>query len=423
MTRLDRMRALVAGSGSTPSVVHTASPGESRLERATSALGGVVEMDTDGPCLLVRRRYDGTARYGRQALGTYPRPEAAALGVVGGGVSPTDAWGRRALYFDLETTGLSGGAGTVAFLVGCGWFDADGFHTEQYFLPTLTAESRMLRAVARRLAQATTLVTFNGKSFDVPITDARFAFHRLSSPLSDLCHVDLLHPARRLWSEAETRLVGLERAVLGLRRQGDVPGGEIPTRYVAYLRSGDPRGLSAILEHNRLDLVSLGLLTGLACALTAKGAVSTRSATQALGLGRLYEKVGRWEDAIACYRRAEDATAPAPTRAAALRRLAVCHRRDRRHAAAAAAWQALLAMPGVPTSMSREAHLALAVYHEHRSRDLVQAERLAVRALAREAQPRQRQALEHRVRRITRKRARQQDAEDSSATLLRVPER
>ena len=190
------------------------------------------------------------------------------------------------------------------------------------------------------------IVTFNGKSFDVPILESRFAYHRMPSPLDRLWHVDLLHPSRRLWQGVDGTLGGLERDIVGLRRDGDVPGAEIPGRYVAYLRGAAASLLEPVMEHNRLDLVSLGALTGWACRVIDEG---PRSAYQALGLGRLLGKIGRHDDAVACYERAAGGANGASVTSAAdavsaeaLYRLACYWRRRRRHAAAADAWRRLL---------------------------------------------------------------------------------
>ena len=194
------------------------------------------------PVWVVRRTYDPASPYGRRMVGEYPAPDHAALEVLGGSTNAGGSVSESgAVCYDLETTGLSGGAGTVAFLVGFGWFDRGAFHTCQYLLGSLAAERRMLEATAAILQRAETLLTFNGKSFDAPMTEARFSLHRLRSPLETLSHVDLLHPARRLWHTDDARLIGLEQAVLGVRRVGDVPGAEIPNRYVAFLRGGDAR--------------------------------------------------------------------------------------------------------------------------------------------------------------------------------------
>ena len=204
----------------------------------------------------------------------------------------------------------------------------------------------MLQAAAEVVGRATTLLTFNGESFDAPVMETRWALHRLPSPLEALRHVDLLHPARRLWRSDEGRLASLERAVLGLRRVDDVPGAEVPGRYVAFLRSGDPRLLAQIIEHNRLDLVSLGVLAGLTCQHVRDGATAGTDPEQALGLGRIYERVG-WRDAtITCYRRAARTDGTPATRAEALRRLALHHRRGQRHVEAADAWQRVAGTTG-----------------------------------------------------------------------------
>ena len=104
------------------------------------------------------------------------------------------------LFFDLETTGLRGGAGTVAFVVGFGCFEGSRFHVWQFVLPSFAGERRLLAAVTAAVSRAHTVVTFNGKSFDVPFMEMRWLYHRLATPLPALRHLDLLHPARRLWA-------------------------------------------------------------------------------------------------------------------------------------------------------------------------------------------------------------------------------
>ena len=146
---------------------------------------------------------------------------------------------------------MSGGAGTYAFLVGCGAFDAEGgFVTRQFVLLRHADERQLLQMVGAELAPAGALVSFNGKSFDAPLIETRHLFHRLEWTGSRLPHLDVLHPARRFWSDGAAgdtpcSLVALERSVLGARRSGDVPGSEIPARYFQFVRSGDARPLVA----------------------------------------------------------------------------------------------------------------------------------------------------------------------------------
>jgi hypothetical protein len=153
---------------------------------------------------------------------------------------------RRTIFIDLETTGLSGGAGTVAFLVGCGYFDLGAFQVRQFLLTSHASERALLHAVAEFFKGTDLIVSYNGKTFDVPVMETRWLFHRLQMPLDNVPHFDVLHPARRLWrarsgsadaDDGGCRLSTLERALFGFRRVGDVPGGEIPGRFFQFLRS------------------------------------------------------------------------------------------------------------------------------------------------------------------------------------------
>ena len=429
MTRLDRMREIVAGTAYPRAGVASSAPlgsvrhGMEYSQAALDALGGTLDPGPDGPCVVIRRAYEADDAYGRMQLGDYPEQSNDALGVLAGcggdgngDVGRGDS--RQVVCVDLETTGLSGGAGTVGFIIGLGWFDRSQFLTCQYLLSSPAHERHMLDAVAAVLRTAHTIITFNGRSFDAPVMETRYAFHGLTSPLHTLRHVDLLHPGRQLWTGDETRLVSLERNVLGLRRVGDVPGAEIPRRYVGFLRSGDARLLQPVLEHNRLDLASLGILAGLACHLVREGASATVGSAQALGLGRVYERAGRGTWAVAAYRKAagldrsdagEDpwwarrSTSGSATRAQALRRLAHIYRRQQRHADAADAWTRLLRLSEIPERLRHEASVALAVHHEHRLRDPWTAQQFAVRALAPDLPETRRHAVQHRLSRLRRK--------------------
>jgi tetratricopeptide (TPR) repeat protein len=287
----------------------------------------------------------------------------------------------RLVFVDLETTGLAGGAGTCAFLVGCGWFDGASFRIQQFFLASHAGERALLDGVAEVAAGATGVVTYNGRSFDLPLMETRFLFHRMATPFAGLPHVDMLHAARRLWrgdGDEGCRLTSMEETLLGHVREGDVPRFEIPARYFHSLRTSDARPLHAVLEHNRLDLLALALMTARAAGLLESGAAAAASAREALGLGRLYERAGRTAEARDCYARAPDLGGSELTHAEALRALAVTCRRARRHDEAAAAWRRLLDLRRCPPRVAREATEALAIHHEHRTRDLQEAHGLAL---------------------------------------------
>jgi uncharacterized protein YprB with RNaseH-like and TPR domain len=318
------------------------------------------------------------------------------------------------VFFDLETTGLSGGAGTQAFLVGSAWFDDSGaFVTRQFLLTRMTDERPMLDTVAGELARAGSLVSFNGKSFDAPVLETRYLFHRLSWNGRQMPHVDVLHPARRFWKRGiddfDCSLVALERQILGVRRGGDVPGVEIPSRYFHFIRSGDARPLAAVLEHNRRDLLALAALTARLLHITRQGPDAARDAREALALGHVYLRAGSTVRACEAYRRAvaltERGAVSQVVRIESLRALALGSRRARLHAEAAACWRRLADTPGCPPRVVREATEALAVHHEHRERDLVAARACVLRGLEIEPRPRWVAASRYRLARLDRKMA------------------
>ena len=352
--------------------------------------------------LVVDRTYVPGHRHGSMCLadglpptdGMWPR-----LSLLGGAPS-------HLLFIDLETTGIAGGAGTYAFLVGCAWFSGGTFRIRQFFLSSFAAERALLEAVADVAATAGTVVSYNGKSFDLPLIETRFALHRLPTPFAGMPHVDMLHPARRMWRGVDTacRLSTLEASVCGYVREGDVAGYEIPARYFRYVHAGDARPLAAVFEHNRLDLLSLALVTARAAQLLDEGASAARTAREALGMGRLYERGGMVSDAKSCFARAteiEDGDEELP--AEALRAYALVSRRMRHYEDAAAAWRRVLSLPVCPRSIAREASEALAVHLEHRRRDLMSARDFAVRLLHVDESVTRRQAAEYRLARLDRK--------------------
>ena len=424
----DRIRGIVGGApGSTvggapgpkgPGLPESGSPD-------LAALGGVWR---DG-CFVVDRRWDPSALHGREAIGALAErlDRAAGEAALFTGLAPARP---PFVFFDLETTGLSGGAGTLAFLVGCGSFDDDGaFVTRQFLLARYADERVLLEAVAAELARAGALVSFNGKSFDAPLLEGRYLFHRLPWRGREMPHVDVLHPARRFWKPGVARpfqgrdrgaespapqegcsLQALERQIVGVRRTGDVPGFEIPARYFQFLRSGDAGPLEAVLEHNRLDLLTLAALTArlLHTARTGPGAVT--DPREALALGGVYARGGLDDRARESYRRAIDRCrsprgAFDPIRIEALRALALAYRRARQYEPAAACWRELVEVRGCPAPIAREAVEALAIHHEHRVRDLAAAKAFALRNLEAGADRGWTEAAQYRLARLERKMA------------------
>ena len=357
--------------------------------------------------IVADRAYGPGYRHGRVAMMDC-MPPWPRLPLLCGSEYPRE----RLLFIDVETTGLAGGAGTYAFLVGCGWFDGPTFRVRQFFLSSYAAERALLDGLAAVADGIGAVVSFNGKSFDLPLIETRYLFHRMGTPFAGMPHVDMVHAARRLWRGEEDeaarttsscRLTVLEHTLCGVAREGDVPGFEIPARYFHYVRTGDARPLAAVFEHNRLDLISLVLLTARASQLLEDGPVAARTAREALGLGALYERGNLCDDAREAYARACDLPADVITRAEALRSYAVLCRRQRRFADAAHAWQRVLELRRCPPHITREATEALAVHHEHRVRDLQSARRFALESLRLQASVSRQHAVRHRLARLERK--------------------
>ncbi len=176
------------------------------------------------------------------------------------------------LFLDTETTGLAGGSGTYAFLVGVAWWDSGGLQVEQFFMRDFAEEHSLLLALDERMAERRVLVTFNGKSFDWPLLETRFRMTRAIPPRIPAIHLDLLHPARQLWRPRlkSVRLAELERHVLrvspGSRldwsRDYDVDSSQIPEIYFNYVRGGSVEPLVPVIRHNQMDLRGLAALSG-----------------------------------------------------------------------------------------------------------------------------------------------------------------
>ena len=333
------------------------------------------------------------------------------------------------MFLDLETTGLSGGAGTVAFLVGIGFFENGAFRTRQFLLPGFASERALLHAVAECLGDAGCLVTYNGKTFDLPVMETRWLFHRQPLAWTDLTHLDMLHVSRRLWRargddpEASCRLVFLERDLFGVERVGDVPGMEIPGRYFDYIRYGDAELLEPVLHHNRLDLLSLALLTARAIRLireaVAERAPIITNPQERLAVGRELMRLHQRSAAEACFRSvAECSTAPDSVRSEALYSWARLLRRARRHQEAAEVWRRLASSRTVRAVLRAEAQEALAIHYEHRDRDLEKAQQWATGALIAGAGARHRTAVTHRLARLRRKITVQKESGPETASYL-----
>jgi uncharacterized protein len=384
-------------------------------------LPGRERMTPFGACYVAEWRYPLRHRHGdhplERALDILPgegapllvrtRDERHALASV-------DPY--RVAYLDTETTGLAGGTGTYAFLIGVGRVYGEEFVVRQLFLRDLDEELAALHVLTEELAGCPVLVTYNGKAFDWPLLETRYAMARRGGPArppDPRAHVDLLFAARRLWrGRLESCSLGtVEGAILGVRRGEDTPGWLIPQMYFAYLRNRDVRPLAGVFRHNVLDILSLAGLLG-HVAQVARAGERAEALHELLALGRCFEEADDAERALACYEAAagravcHDAAERTALCEARLRAAALL-KRQRRVAEAVVHWQAVLATEYAGRAYV-QALVELAKHEEHGARDHTRAREYTLRALgalqagATPAAPRERAELLHRLRRLER---------------------
>ena len=325
-----------------------------------------------GDAFVVETLYTPEYRHGRFGL----RATASLAGIA--------AWaGEQRLagcespglvFLDTETSGMAGGTGTYAFLIGVARFHGDHFHLAQFFMRDPAEEPAQLAALADYIQPCDALVTFNGKSFDVPLLNTRYVVHARPTPLLSPAQLDLLHLARRLWRDRlPSRALGqLEIHILGAQRtHDDVPGFLIPQLYFDYLRSGDARPLKGVFYHNAMDVVAMAaLLTHMAHLLADPLDTALEHGLDVVALGKLFEELGQVEAAVQLYERGlAYNNLPEESYWDTQRRLALAQRRRGDLAAALDTWR--LAAEG----RQIYACVELAKHFEHQARDYAEAAR------------------------------------------------
>ncbi|MGH9792858.1 MAG: ribonuclease H-like domain-containing protein [Candidatus Acidiferrales bacterium] len=404
MKRAKPIGAVIGGTDLVPRGNAGPPPG---ADDVAALLGATRERTHYGEHLVVRRWY---------AQPEECPPLNGALELLAAGAPRIAADPAKWLFLDTETTGLAGGTGTYAFLVGVAWWDGAGLQVEQYFLRDYAEEHSMLVALAARLGERPVLVTFNGKSFDWPLLDTRYRMTRCIRVPEPAAHLDLLHPARRLWRLrlGSVRLSELERSVLGAPssqvnwdRGRDVRSDMIPQIYFSYLRGGSPVPLLDVLRHNQMDLRGLAAITAKVAALLDHPEEADAGPLELYSLSKLMRRRGppEWGRARRLYERALASGLPTAVARAARRELAALAKRECDYARATELWHELVdgvgaaprgrlsaranghpqkeqAQGPAPTLDAVEAYEQLAVYYEHRAGEPLCALELATDALA-----------------------------------------
>ena len=340
------------------------------------------EVITSGasPFYLVRSETPLCASHGNTVLEAVRGVIPEHLSVAACDVD-LDEWNAdTAVFLDVETTGLAGGTGTVAFLVGLGYIEGDLFRVDQCFMRDFDEEPGMLEYVRDVLARAETLVSYNGKSFDVPLLRTRFIQNRLRVALERAAHVDLLHASRRIWKMrlADCSLGNVERQVLGVARHGDIPSEEIPQIWLDYARTRDARKLDRVFYHHRMDIVSLmALVVHVAKSVGVAQDTGLEHEEDQLSLVRLLFRQRAYPRVVEMGKRLLQSEPDREIRCACMELMGLALKRMGDWESAEEVWRGVLRWAADPLLAYHE----LAKVYEHRLRNLSEAERICEQAL------------------------------------------
>jgi uncharacterized protein YprB with RNaseH-like and TPR domain len=361
------------------SVSRKASSGAQASDVGIERFGDPVETP-HGLAFVIEERFSLDHAHGNRKLGEYFGYEAQLVAEIARDSSLAKVDLAGLLFVDTETTGLVGGAGTIAFLIGVGAFEGKDFVLRQFFLHDPGEEAAMLHLLGLRINTSQGFVSFNGRVFDIPLLEMRFRMSlRERMTLTSLPHLDLLFPARRLWRRSlpNCSLGTLERNVLGVHRTDeDVPGEWIPGMYLDYLRTGDLSELRRVVYHNTIDILSLVGLSVEILSRHGTEAVPKLSGSEALGVARWHEGAGRDKPAESAYLAAIQSPEKA-IRVEALRHWAIHQKRSGQRQVAVDAWEQWHAMAEDDPRPCVE----LAKYYEWHSKDLARAADWSQRAL------------------------------------------
>ncbi len=299
-------------------------------------------------------------------------------------------------FLDTETTGLAGGSGTYAFLVGVGRITPQGFRVRQFFMRDFGEEASLLSALTEHLKQFEVLITYNGRTFDQPLLETRFRMVRQRPPFSALEHLDLLFGARRLWNLRfdSCRLVDLENQILGVERQGDLPGEMIPYVYFEYVRTREIFRLMPVFHHNAIDILTLACLTAIVPrAFHSPEQAEFSHGAEMVGLARWWRQAEQHENALALFRQAIEKNLPDDLMFRTLWDIAALEKKlGREHAAL----PVLTDLAASRNPWRGAAFVELAKYYERRERNYAMA--LEMTRSAQELEPSE--ALERRAARL-----------------------
>jgi len=265
---------------------------------------GEVVSTPDGETFRTKETFPSDFRYGEMTLSDILNIPTYPAHLLSGNEQLKELDLKKTLFLDTETTGLTGGTGTIAFLIGVGFFQGEEFQVHQFFMRDYSEEKAALSIFKQLLESFQFLITFNGRHYDIPLLETRFILSRTASKIREMPNFDLLFPSRKIWKGAyeNCRLVTLESRLLGMERVDDIPSEFIPTLYFDYLRTGDGQKIHRVFYHNQMDILSMVALTGrIHLVYHDPNAAQPRKGVEHFALGRLFWDHGDFGKAVPCF--------------------------------------------------------------------------------------------------------------------------
>lgn len=336
----------------------------------TDTLQGSWEKTSVGDCFVVRKHIPFSLQHGNRDLSLLPQLDIFESLSAYSGISeiPFDQY----MFIDTETTGLSGGAGTYVFLVGAAKFEKEGVHFAQFFLQDPANEPCQLAALEEFSVNTRVVVSYNGKSFDLPRIKNRYFFHGWPAPFQDIFHLDLLHIARRLWkNQLPTCSLGdIEYHLLGIQREShDIPGWQVSENFFEYLQNGDPVPLEGVFYHNEVDVISLiTLLSYISDRLSNPLSDPYRDQKDLVPIGRYLSDLNKTDLAIEVLTNAlQNKSLSTDLSLSGLKSLALIYKRNNDPDSAVPLWEKCASLDDI------YAKVELAKYYEHKKSDFQEA--------------------------------------------------
>nr|HID58979.1 hypothetical protein [Desulfobacterales bacterium] len=383
--RLDKLlgKKYKEGSGSTSSTIRTRTADDRPHIGLEEVKGGRFCETPFGKAFMTEYVFPGGFVHGRLPLEEFKNQDFSYLSVID---SKEDLKGLKpdqTVFLDVETTGLSGGTGCYAFLIGVGYFQGTKFFIRQFFMDDFSQEPAMMFLFTRFLEPFQYLITFNGRSFDVNLLETRLTINRMECQLTSIPHLDMVYPARRMWKErtGSCSLGTLEQRICSFYRTDDISGQEVPELYFQYLRHRDANIIRPVFDHNALDILSTVVLTTrLLQFLGQRKACDNVYASDLYSLGRLFAEHGSLSYSIECLETVlEDDTNSYEIRLKSARLLSLIYKRMNRWEDACALWSMMIHEFDDRDPFPFE---QLAKYYEHRTKDLEKAFAIVEKALS-----------------------------------------